>query len=222
MHEVHKRKYRGIRRVGLNDCALGRPKLQCTLCAYICVCRSYTILVYQTRSVLRYEVQCCNGYEGEGDQCLRMSICTHRACTSRCVHKMLQVSFVAAICDGCNEPNICEAPNTCLCPDGWTGQQCSEGEIYIKYELKKFYKKCTLNIDIDECQSPGVCERHCINTAGSYLCCPDGSALADDQSSCIGWVPTPTTCSGDVYMPCMPACISFRISMECDTTCHQL
>ena len=92
----------------------------------------------------------------------------------------------------------------------------------LNMKLKKFYKKCTLNIDIDECQSPGVCEHHCINTASSYLCsCPGGSVLADDQSSCIGWVATPTTCSDDVYMSCMPACISSRISMECDTTCHQ-
>ena len=94
---------------------------------------------------------------------------------------------------------------------------CKIGKI-----LQAVYSQC-IHVDIDECQSPGVCEHHCINTAGSYLCsCPDGSALAGNQSSCIGWVPTPTTCSGDVYMPCMPACISFRISMECDITCHQL
>ena len=32
-----------------------------------------------------------------------------------------------AVCPGCDSNHICTAPNTCVCPTGWTGNDCHTG-----------------------------------------------------------------------------------------------
>lgn len=43
-------------------------------------------------------------------------------------------------------------------------------------------------VDIDECQTSGICMNgHCINTEGSFRCeCPPGLAVGVDGRVCVG------------------------------------
>ncbi|CAI8053005.1 Phosphatidylinositol phosphatase PTPRQ [Geodia barretti] len=71
-------------------------------------------------------------------------------------------------CEDCDSNHTCIAPYTCICPEGWTGDNCDE--------------------DIDECfEGTSNCEQLCTNTNGSYFCtCYDDFSLGLDSHSCLG------------------------------------
>ena len=38
------------------------------------------------------------------------------------------ISYIrAAICVDCDSNHVCIAPDTCVCPDGWMGDDCMQG-----------------------------------------------------------------------------------------------
>lgn len=53
---------------------------------------------------------------------------------------------------------------------------------------KQVVELCCLPIDIDECQTSGICMNgHCVNTEGSFRCeCPPGLAVGVDGRVCVG------------------------------------
>jgi hypothetical protein len=86
--------------------------------------------------------------------------------------------FYIAICTGdCSNLGTCVAPETCDCQDGWTGNQCSEGQVHY-YSKVSAYDDAA---DFNECDA-GVCN-NCTNTVGSFQCtCPDGITLSPGQT----------------------------------------
>jgi hypothetical protein len=88
----------------------------------------------------------------------------------------------------CLENFVCSAPNTCICQDGWKGDDCTIGNngTYL------YLYDCHVLVDIDECTSgSSLCEVQdsCINTKGSYECsCGSDYVLALDGRRCLGSV----------------------------------
>lgn len=73
---------------------------------------------------------------------------------------------LTAICKiPCKNGGTCIRPDTCKCPDGFTGQYCET--------------------DRNECKEEKPCDQMCYNTEGSYYCvCRDGFQLQADKQSC--------------------------------------
>ena len=100
---------------------------------------------------------------------------------------------VIAVCPGCDSNHICTAPNTCVCPTGWTGNDCHTGmqTLHVRVNTAIWFTKLIITAkltDINECeQNTAGCERDCTNIDGGYSCtCGSGYALATDLHNCLG------------------------------------
>lgn len=62
--------------------------------------------------------------------------------------------------------------------------------LAINFSIMSIMKKwcCSLFLDIDECETPGMCMNgHCVNTEGSFRCeCMAGMAVGLDGRVCVG------------------------------------
>lgn len=51
--------------------------------------------------------------------------------------------------------------------------------------LTRYYLRFFCFVDIDECQTYGICDQHCKNSPGSYTCiCQEDYLLQDDNKTC--------------------------------------
>ncbi|XP_076436572.1 epidermal growth factor-like protein 8 [Babylonia areolata] len=131
------------------------------------------------RVVYRQTMQLCEGFR----LCSRLAL-TYQTAYRTVFHMQIRTHFVQGCCPGwkqsdphdqtcstpvCGQPcqngGKCVAPDTCQCPDGWSGPQCQN--------------------DVDECEGQNKCQQVCQNLPGSYECsCQDGFKIAEDNTSC--------------------------------------
>ncbi|XP_070176495.1 epidermal growth factor-like protein 8 [Littorina saxatilis] len=131
------------------------------------------------RAIYRQSMQMCEGFR----VCSRLSL-AYQTAYRTVFHMQIRTHFVQGCCPGwqqaephdtgCSQPvcssecengGKCVAPDTCECPDGWTGPDCQK--------------------DIDECEGGNKCQQVCQNLPGSYECsCQDGFKIAKDEVSC--------------------------------------
>ena len=101
---------------------------------------------------------------------------------------------ITALCrPDCDRNHTCIAPDTCVCPTGWTGNGCHIGTCMMilssRYVVLLSILSCiSLPTDINECeQNNAGCEQDCTNFDGGYNCtCGSQYALATDLHNCLG------------------------------------
>ena len=101
---------------------------------------------------------------------------------------------ITALCrPDCDRNHTCIAPDTCVCPTGWTGNDCHIGTCMMilssRYIVLLSILSCiSLPTDINECeQNNAGCEQDCTNFDGGYNCsCRSRYALATDLHNCLG------------------------------------
>ena len=80
--------------------------------------------------------------------------------------------LILAVCDtSCENGGTCTAPDTCECLDGYSGDQCENGMIYLLYEyfhVFPFPYTLCLAICDPACENGGTC------TAPNTCDCPEG------------------------------------------------
>ncbi|CAL1567833.1 unnamed protein product [Knipowitschia caucasica] len=127
---------------------------------YITSCGHRLCSTYKTRYYTAYRQtfapqphyypECCPGWKR-----IHSHNCNQAVCTQHCMNG-----------------GTCHKPNQCVCPSGWSGQQCQT--------------------DVNECSAERPCAHKCVNTAGSFRCeCRDGFRLMGDGRSCQSLPPRP-------------------------------
>jgi len=135
-----------------------------------------SVPVTRTRSIMRFRMVCCSGYSGIHPDCRR------KKQLNQAPMPFIRCVLIAICSPPCVNGGTCDAPSTCNCPAGWTGQDCSSG----KYKLVMIRMSCNSSTDINECASDTPpCGQICTNTLGSYQCsCRNG--YVSNGSACDG------------------------------------